>query len=356
MKRISTLISLSFLGLFFVACSSQDHRHAAAHNYENRLPSSTVTQTSSSAALASVADSSSSAANRQVNSSYPINAEPGQCYARVTYPAVVEKANERVQVAPEGTKIINKPGEYRWVKKPVVVKSERTVYRTIPATYKKETERVMVRPESRTPIRVPATYKTVREKVLVSPATTKWVKGKTGVAQKINAQTGEHMCLVNVPAKYDYVSKKVLVTPEGTRYKTVPAQYQTVSKTVVAEPARVVTKVIPAVTKTVRVKELVREPTSETIVTPAKYKTISRTVVVKPSSQSWEQVLCQTNASTSKIKQIQTALKRKGFNPGTPDGHLGQSTYQALKRYQKANRLASGAITVETLRALNVTI
>jgi peptidoglycan hydrolase-like protein with peptidoglycan-binding domain len=38
-------------------------------------------------------------------------------------------------------------------------------------------------------------------------------------------------------------------------------------------------------------------------------------------------------------KEIQAALKNAGFDPGTPDGKLGQKTRQAIKEFQKANGL-----------------
>jgi hypothetical protein len=49
-----------------------------------------------------------------------------------------------------------------------------------------------------------------------------WKKGR-GPIEKIDAATGEIMCLVEVPATY-----KVMDTPPTTREVTVPAEYKTV--------------------------------------------------------------------------------------------------------------------------------
>jgi peptidoglycan hydrolase-like protein with peptidoglycan-binding domain len=54
------------------------------------------------------------------------------------------------------------------------------------------------------------------------------------------------------------------------------------------------------------------------------------------------------------ILKIQNALKDKEYNPGKVDGVLGRGTRVALDKYQKDNSLATGGITYETLKALNV--
>ncbi|MCX5696199.1 MAG: peptidoglycan-binding domain-containing protein [Candidatus Omnitrophica bacterium] len=40
-----------------------------------------------------------------------------------------------------------------------------------------------------------------------------------------------------------------------------------------------------------------------------------------------------------KVKDVQTALKNAGYDPGNIDGHMGKQTREALKAFQKANNL-----------------
>ena len=54
------------------------------------------------------------------------------------------------------------------------------------------------------------------------------------------------------------------------------------------------------------------------------------------------------------IKSVQSALKKAGFNPGPIDGIFGVRTKAALKKYQRANSLATGALTKETLNSLGL--
>ena len=47
----------------------------------------------------------------------------------------------------------------------------------------------------------------------------------------------------------------------------------------------------------------------------------------------------KTRASVNYIKQIQTALKNAGYDPGIIDGKLGSKTRKAIRYFQKENRL-----------------
>jgi len=55
-----------------------------------------------------------------------------------------------------------------------------------------------------------------------------------------------------------------------------------------------------------------------------------------------------------RVMMMQRALKRAGFDPGPIDGIIGSKTKEAVRAYQKANGLATGAITLETLRSLGI--
>lgn len=55
------------------------------------------------------------------------------------------------------------------------------------------------------------------------------------------------------------------------------------------------------------------------------------------------------------VKEIQTALKNAGYDPGKIDGHIGKQTRDALKAFQKAHNLvANGKSNKKTRDALSV--
>ena len=59
-------------------------------------------------------------------------------------------------------------------------------------------------------------------------------------------------------------------------------------------------------------------------------------------------------ASNTTVKEIQKALKANGYNPGPLDGIYGRQTSQAVTAFQKANNMASGQLTFETVEALGL--
>ena len=66
-------------------------------------------------------------------------------------------------------------------------------------------------------------------------------------------------------------------------------------------------------------------------------RALSQTIEEKyAAAKSTEQ---QRTIAKPTIKQIQTALKNAGFDPGTIDGKMGKATRNAIKEFQKTNGL-----------------
>ena len=237
----------------------------------------------------------------------PPNAKPGECYARVLISERYETNRERVMVREASQRI-----------------------ETVPPVYTTVNERVMVKEASERIETIPAVYETVTERVLVKPAYTTWKKGE-GAITKVDNSTGEIMCLVEVPAEYKTVTKRVLKTPASTRKVTVPAEYQTV-----------------------RVRKLVEPAKERTIDIPAEYDMVVKREKISDSRLEWRSILCETNADRDVIASLQRALKRRGYDPGRVDGVLGRETMDAVATYQRNKGMASGQLTMETLKSLNV--
>ncbi|MEL6244549.1 MAG: peptidoglycan-binding domain-containing protein [Pseudomonadota bacterium] len=295
----------------------------------------------------------------------PPSADPGECFARVLIPETTEILTEQVIDRPESTEITVIPATYETVTEQVLVKEETVEIRVVPATYETVTEQVLIEPERTETVVVPATFETYTEEVLVRPAYSTWKPGAglygrgaagTGaeVAPAGYAQsTGELLCRVEVPAQYDTVTRTRLATPESTDTRVIPARYETVTKQIVVEPARTVEEVIPAVYDTVTVERLVTATREETTVIPATYKTVEKRVVTGGGGLEWREVLCDTNASPSKISEVQQALNAAGYtNP--VDGAFGPATLTAMESYQRANGLPVGYLTVSTVESLGV--
>ena len=162
------------------------------------------------------------------------------------------------------------------------------------------------------------------------------------------------MCRVEVPAVYETVTRKELVKEAGVREEIIPAVTKTIKKKVMVEPPRTQKTVIPAKYETVRYQKL-KTPASEVReVIPAKFAEVTKTRRVNEGKMQWRSVLCETNAGSVIMTDIQRALSKAGYNPGPIDGVIGRETMEALTRFQKARDLPAGKVTMETLQALGV--
>ena len=98
------------------------------------------------------------------------------------------------------------------VKEQVLVEKGSLQLQVVAAQYGFEDKRVMVEPARKELVQAPAQYEKINEQVMVKPATIVWKNG-AGSIQKIDATTGEILCLVDVPAQYQTVSKSILKSP-----------------------------------------------------------------------------------------------------------------------------------------------
>jgi len=237
----------------------------------------------------------------------PPNAKPGECYARAFVPPTYSTDTERVLKREASERI-----------------------EVVPAKHESVEERVLVREASTRLEEVPAEYDWVEEKIQVEPAKNVWKKGR-GPIEKVDNATGEIMCLVEEPAKYETVRKRVQKKPATVRKIDIPAEY-----------------------KTIRVNKMVTPPQERRIEIPAEYQTVRKTSLASEGGMEWRPVLCETNMSRDVIVRVQRALQAAGHSPGPIDGVYGQQTRAAVRSYQQSKGLATGGLTLNTLKKLGI--
>jgi hypothetical protein len=339
-------------------------------------------------------------AQQPIAADLPPNARPGECYARVAVPAqfrtttenVLKRAasekievvparfvqvDEQVMIKPATTRIETIPPVLETVEERVMVKPATTRLESVAAVLETVEERVLVKPETKRVEQVPATFESVTERVLVKPATMVWKKGR-GPIQRVDDATGEIMCLVEepavyrdvtrtvvktpattrevvVPAEYQVVRKQVVKSPATTREVPVPAEYQTIRKLVVKTPAQTREVPVPAEFRTVKVTKLADAAREVRTPIPAEYQTVEKTQKVSEGRVEWRSILCDTNMTQDKIRQIQRALATAGFSPGPIDGVISNQTMNAVNAYQRAKNLpVDRFLNIDTVRALGV--
>lgn len=283
----------------------------------------------------------------------PPTAKPGECYARVFVPPTYRNVTEELLKHGAAEKVSVIPARYEWIEERVLVKEASVEARLVPARYDWIEERILVTEAAEKLVDQPAQYETQSEQVLVKPAYTTWKKGR-GPIQKVDHATGEIMCLVEVPAEYKTVTKRVMATPPDIRKVALPAEYKTIKKRVMVEEPKMVKVEIPAEYKTVKVRKVAELAKEKRTTIPAEYQTITKREKVTDGRMQWQPILCETNVSTDFIRRLQRALSSVGHNPGPIDGVFGRETMSALTAYQREKKLASGQLTLETIKVLGI--
>ncbi|MEM9014248.1 MAG: peptidoglycan-binding domain-containing protein [Pseudomonadota bacterium] len=283
----------------------------------------------------------------------PPNPKPGECYSRVLTPERYETVTEQVVVQPATERIEVVPAKYAWEEREIVVEEGYERLEVVPAKFSTRTETVTVEPAREEMRVIPAKYETRQERVKIRDAYTTWKKG-TGPISRLDASTGEIMCLVEVPAEFKTVSRQVMVSPPRTEKVRVPAKTREVSRRVISQPATTRKISVPAKTQTVRYQKLVTPPQEKKMTVPAVTDTVSTRKLVSQSKLQWASILCETNVTPGVVRNLQQALTREGVYNGAIDGRLGPETMAAVDAYQRRKNLSTGSLTIETMKRLGV--
>lgn len=309
-------------------------------------------------------------------------------YDYVTESVLVSEASERV-VASEPV--------FETVEQRILVSEASSKLLTVPAVYETVTEQVLDKPahtvwkkgtgpiqridsatgEIMCLVEVPATYKTVSRRVIRTAAQTRTVdipaEYKT-VNVRRQVRGGEEQ-RVAIPAKYKDIKKRVQSkdgqyvwhevhdksmskqsrTGQQICLTETQAKYRTVKRKVVTQAASFSTESIPAVYKDMKVRKLVSAAREIRNTIPAVEKTVSRQEIVQKGRMEWRSILCDTNMTNNRLRQIQVALKERGYEPGPIDGVIGRETMAAVNKFQQDKELpVDRYLNVETLSALGV--
>lgn len=320
----------------------------------------------------------------------------GMCFKEYFQPTQFKTETKDVLVseASENIKII--PAKYEMVEKKVLVKEAAKKIVEIPVSYETVTEKVLVEPaktvwkkgnglvekvdnttgEIMCLVEIPAVYKTITKKVVKSPATTKVVEipavYETVKMRKLVSPAKETR--TKTPEAYKTVSKQVKIAdakfswyavhdtakPEGKWtgnqicLKEIPAKFETFKKRVVKSPATIKKEEVPAVYDVIKVRKLVAAAQEKRTKIPEEFKMVTKRQKVGDERLEWRQVLCETNMTKEIVLQVQEALKKAGYDPGSVDGVVGGATLRAVDNFQRSKDLPRGGLTIRTLETLGV--
>ena len=177
---------------------------------------------------------------------------------------------------------------------------------------------------------IPAKYESLDRQRISKPASYSWLKKSDRPAFGAKP-TGRTACFVETPEKLVEYKRQVVKTAGRFDAEKIPAETAVVKTQVLVSPAK-----------------------SAEYKAPAKFQTIERQIQITESKIEWKPVLCQVNFSEDIIARLQSALSKEGYEPGPIDGIMGRGTTNAIREFQKDNKMADGGLTIETLQKLGV--
>lgn len=286
----------------------------------------------------------------------PVAAKPAPqdaiCASQVLAPALFRPSTEAVTVYESSTHYSTTPVQIGYGARKVKIADAYVEYDLIPAKFGEVTETIEVERERIELETLPATYRTETKRIKVKAATQRWNPDCPAVLTADNHSIEN--CLLTVPAAYTTVTREVIDSPARTVKRVIPARTETITRKVLLEPAKVVRREIPAVYANVKLAKIEQPAKVVTTQQAAKTQNIPVEQLVRSELKVSMPALCEASVSPATIEQLQQRLQQQGYYQGIPDGVLGQKTRTALTQYQAAHGLASGAITLETLKKLQL--
>lgn len=273
------------------------------------------------------------------------------CQRQVLKPAIISPRNERITVV-EGSNLYElTPTELGTTERKVKIKDGYVSYEVIPATFKQVTETVEIERERIELVTLPAEYTTETKQIKVKDATQRWNPACLPVAD--NTPLPTH-CLLNTPAEYTTVTRKIIKTPARTLKKVIPSKTQTITRQVIDQPAQLIRKEIPAEYTTLNLTHVTKAAGTRSSLMPTEYQNVATELVHQAATVGNTAAWCEDQLQVMDGTRLQQRLKQLGYYQGVINGNYNPQTQQALVAFQQANHLASGAITLESLRKLGL--
>lgn len=271
-------------------------------------------------------------------------APTGELLCLVEVPAEYKTITKTVLKDPARTVEVPVPPVTKIITRTVVDQAARVEKREIPAVYDKVQVAVLVRPDRVDTITIPATYKLIEKKRLVGGGKLEWrevicddkLVGPLP-ANAINCSDAGGSCAPPPP---------VYAPPRNATSYGAKGGYETT--TTYAKPLPPPAYAPPPQpykgTTVTRSYDGERGATGPAAAAP----TAAAQVQGKAAAQA------PAAQAGNMIARMQQALQVRGYYAGPVDGLYTQTTSEALLRFQKDNKMASGQLTLETARALGI--
>ena len=263
----------------------------------------------------------------------PPHSRPGQCFAKMAYPARYRTVVERVAGAPV-IRYRDVPAVVEHSSRQVLVVPARVDHEHVDAVYK-TTWRWVETPGPMRQVSTSPVYRTVTERHLISPAHLAWRAGGvahgfsngSGYGQTQVRPTGEVLCRVLIPARYGWSRRRVLVSPGCQTTVQGPPHRQRIQDRVLVSPEHTVDHPIAAVYRTENTSHVTQPARRDRVVSPGPVHTVAHRVMVSPTRFGWNQIVCipRGHGSRQAPAAVQPPPMPSGPSYGAPAPSLVQS-------------------------------
>lgn len=275
-------------------------------------------------------------------------APTGELLCLVEVPAEYKVITKTVIKTPARTVEVAVPPVIKTITKTVVDVPAHVEKRDIPPVYDKIQITILVRPERVESIVIPPTYKVIEKKKLVGGGKLEWREiicddKLTGPlpANAINCSEAGGSCTPTYTPPV-YVAPPHATSSYGTKGGYESTTTYSAPPPVYAPPPRTVYKAAPMVTHSYDGERGNAAPAVRAAPTAA------------AQAQGSSQAQSSQAQAGNMIARMQQALQVRGYYAGPIDGLYTAPTSEALLRFQKDNKMASGQLTLETARALGI--
>lgn len=281
----------------------------------------------------------------------PVNAQT--CASQVLVPAKERPVHQTVETHEGSVWAVTTPAQLGYGERKIKVHDAYVRYTITPARFEEVTETIEVERERVEVTTLPPTYRKINKRIKTREATQRWNPQCPAVNGPDAAAVPAH-CLIKVPAQYTWITQEVVALPARTVKTVIPAKTRTVTRKVLVEPSRVIEQTIPAEYITLPLQRIEQPPRTESRQDPERHTQLETLQQLTPEQLATRPALCENTLDKATLVKMQQRLHHYGYLASQGSGVLDSQTREALIRFQQANGLASGAITLETLEKLGI--
>ncbi len=276
----------------------------------------------------------------------PTQRIPTQCSSELLRPAIFRTEPLKVLVYDSSATYSNIPAEMVWSETKIQIEPARYAQETEPAQYEEVQETIETERMRSELYATPTQYQKIVREIFIKPEYKHW---KFGCLANSNVS-----CLETIKAELVKIPTEVIKQPAQIHQRKIPAKTLKIKRKKLIKPGKGSGSILPARYTTIKLIRVSKPWKIISSLVPAQYETITVQRKLRDAQILTMPIACANTLTPEQIRRIQQALLQAGHSLSL-SGVLDTATIAALHAFQKANQLAIGGLSLETLRKLGLT-